>query len=75
MLIVFVIVTLLFSFITYELIKDVVMRPELNYSIWITKQSEQNDQKIEIYVCWILQMPFILSCLAIIELKGTKDCI
>lgn len=79
MLVIFFVMTSLFASIfatvTYEIVNVYKIANKLNFSIWITKEHELDFQKLEIYVCWILQIPFVLSCLAIIELKGTKDCL
>ena len=75
MLVIFFVMSGLLVTLTYKILSDLIFGREIDLSIWITKKQELEFQKFEIYIVWILQIPFILSCLAIIELKGTKDCL
>ena len=75
MIVIFFIMSGQFVTFTYVIVNDISVGLEIDFSIWITKQKELEFQKLEIYTCWILQFPFLLSCLAIIELKGTRDCL
>lgn len=75
MLTMFITMTVLIAGFLYIVARDVIGGLSVDFSIWITKRSDRPFQKLEAYFCWIMQVPSIFSCLAIIELKGTKDCL
>ena len=54
MLAIFFIMSGLIAMVTYELANDINVGLQIDFSIWITKRKEEEFQKLEIYMCWIL---------------------
>ena len=75
MLMIFLLMTSMIVGFFYLIIMDVKSGLKIDFSIWITKAEDFPFQKLEVYSCWILQLPFVVACLVIIELKGNKYCL